>query len=278
MDETFGTRLVDRVRDLGPLCVGVDPSSAQLISWGRDDDAGGLEFAALATLEAAVGVAAAIKAQVSFFERFGSRGVAVLERLIGDARSAGILVIADAKRGDIGSTNDGYAQAWLSPGSPLGVDALTLSPYLGLGAMSALVEFAGRSARGAFVVAASSNPEGRDIQLARTASGERVEDLILRQVAEFNEASAGLGGLGAVVGATRDRPEFDLTKVRGPFLVPGVGAQGASVDDVAQLFGTCHPGSVLVNISRAISSAGPERRALRDAAQRWRDDLHGALP
>ncbi len=278
MDQRFGDRLQERVRDLGPLCVGIDPSSAQLAAWGRDDDVSGLEFAALATLEAVAGVAAAVKTQVSFFERFGAAGYQVLERVIADARSARILVIADAKRGDIGSTNDGYAEAWLHDRSPLAVDALTVTPYLGLGAMRPMIERAHASARGLFVVVASSNEEGRAIQSARTDTGETVEDYLLRSIADMNAGEDALGTVGAVVGATRDRPEFDLAHLHGPYLVPGVGAQGATPDDVGQLFARCPAGSILVNVSRAVSAAGPDQRAVRDAAQRWRDDLTSALP
>ena len=111
MSDTFGERLYERIRALGPLCVGVDPSRELIESWERSDTIEGLEFVSLAVLEAVGGVAAAIKPQVAFFERFGSAGFAVLERLIRDAGDADLLVVADAKRGDIGSTNDGYAQA-----------------------------------------------------------------------------------------------------------------------------------------------------------------------
>ncbi len=277
-NRTFGDRLAERIADLGPLCVGVDPSREMLASWERDDDVYGLEFFALAMLEAAMGHAAALKPQVAYFERFGSVGYAVLERVISEGRDAGLMVIADAKRGDIGSTNDGYAEAWFAPQSPLRADALTVSPYLGLSAMSSLVDSAVATGSGLFVVVASSNEEGRVVQSARTATDEKVEDYLLRQIATLNEKADHLGAVGAVVGATRDRPRFDLSMLHGPYLVPGVGAQGASPDDVGKLFERCPKGSVLVNVSRAISGAGPESRALRDAVRRWRDDLSAVLP
>jgi orotidine-5'-phosphate decarboxylase len=277
MNQSFGERLSERVRESGPLCAGIDPSREQLLAWGRDDDVTGLEFAALATLEAVTGVVGVIKPQVAFFERFGAAGFAVLERLLLEARSAGVLVIADAKRGDIGSTNDGYAQAWLADRSPLAVDAVTVHPYLGLGAMSSLLDAAGATGRGLFVVVATSNEEGRLVQAARTGTDERVEDRLLRTIAELNRASASPGSVGAVVGATRDRPEFDLANLAGPILCPGVGAQGATAEDVGQLFGRCPKNSVIVNVARALASTGPDRRAVRDAASRWRDDLLAVL-
>jgi orotidine-5'-phosphate decarboxylase len=236
-----------------------------------------LEFFALAVLEAVIPVVGVIKPQVAFFERFGSEGFRVLERLIREAHDAELLVVADAKRGDFVITNEGYAQAWLRDGSPLAVDAVTASPYLGVDALSPLFEAAASSGRGVFVLAATSNDDGRAIQQARTIDNERVEDMVLSRVAELNHREPGLGSLGVVLGATRDAPEFDLATLSGPYLVPGVGAQGAGVKDVARLFERCEEGTVLVNVARAILQAGPERRGLRDAAQRWRDDLRETL-
>ncbi len=277
MDETFGTRLRDRIRALGPLCVGVDPSRELLESWDRGDTVEGIEFFARAALEAIVGTAAAIKPQVAFFERFGSAGYRVLEQLLRDAHDADVLVVADAKRGDFLVTNSGYAEAWLAERSPLRVDAVTASPYLGVDALAPLFALARENTRGVFVLVATSNKEGRAVQGARTPDGERVEDLVLRSIAELNQRDDGLGSVGAVIGATRDAPEFDLAHLGGPFLVPGVGAQGGSAENVARLFARCPADTVLVNVARSILKAGPERSALRDAARRWRDDLNQAL-
>src|SRR5579863_8055779 len=187
MDETFGVRLRDRIRALGPLCLGVDPSRELLESWDRDDTVEGMEFFARAALEAVIGTATAIKPQVAFFERFGSAGYRVLEQLISDARDADVLVIADAKRGDFAVTNAGYAEAWLADRSPLCVDAVTTSPYLGVEALAPFFALAEENSRGVFVLAATSNDEGRAVQGARTSEGERVEDLVLRAVAERNK-------------------------------------------------------------------------------------------
>ena len=275
--QTFGERLQEHIRELGPLCVGVDPSSQLLLTWERADSVEGLEFFALAVLEAVIGVAVAIKPQVAFFERFGSSGYRVLERLISDARDAQLLVVADAKRGDFSNTNEGYAEAWLADRSPLCVDALTVHPYLGVGALSPLFDLAASRGRGVFVLAATSNEEGRAIQQATTADHERVEDLVLQQVADLNHREGRLGSIGVVIGATRDAPRFDLSSLSGPYLVPGVGAQGAGANDVARLFSGVEEGTVLVNVSRDILSNGPERRRLNDSARRWRDDLRSAL-
>ena len=277
MDETFGARLQERIRALGPLCVGIDPSRQLLESWGRSDSDDGLEFFVLAVLEAVGGVAVAIKPQVAFFERFGSQGYRVLERLMSEARDADVLIVADAKRGDIASTNEGYAEAWLGERSALVADAVTVSPYVGLAALEPLVSLASASGRGLLVLAATSNDDGRAVQLARTEEDERVEDFVLRRVAELNARDDGLGSVGAVLGATRERPQFNLASLGGPFLVPGVGVQGASALHVARLFERCPIATVLASVSRSILGAGPDRAGLRDAAQRWRDDLSSAL-
>jgi orotidine-5'-phosphate decarboxylase len=277
MDETFGERLRVRLLDAGPLCVGIDPSRDVVRAWEREDTVEGLEYVALTTLEATVGDAAVIKCQVAFFERFASGGLRVLERVISEAHAAGLIVIADAKRGDVGSTNEGYAQAWLEDESPLCVDALTLSPFLGVGALAPIFHRANATNRGLFVLVATSNPEGRTVQDARTAQHERVSSMVFREVAEHNAERDTLGNFGVVLGATREHPEFDLRSLQGPFLVPGVGAQGASASDVARLFEGCVDGSVAINVSRAISAAGPEPRAVRDALRRWRDELRSVL-
>jgi orotidine-5'-phosphate decarboxylase len=277
MAETFGVRLQERIRELGPLCLGVDPSRELMARWDRPDSSDGLEFFAMTVLEAATGTVAAIKPQVGYFERFGSKGFQILERLLVEARAADVLVIADAKRGDFSVTNEGYAQAWLNDASPLAVDALTVSPYLGVSALAPFFDAAATSGRGVFVLAATSNPEGRVLQRARTDDHERIEDMVLREVANLNHREAGLGSLGVVLGATRDAPEFDLDTLAGPDLVPGVGAQGADANDVARLFSRAESATVLVSVSRAILASGPERRPLQDATRRWRDDLWGLV-
>ena len=277
MAETFGERLAHAITARGPLCVGVDPSAEVLRSWGRSDTVGDLEYASLRLVEAVSASATALKPQVAFFERFGSAGFAVLERVIADARASGLLVVGDAKRGDIDSTNEGYASAWLDDSSPLCVDALTLSPYVGLGALGPFVTRARRNSRGLFVLAATSNPEGRRVQSARTPEGRSVEVDVLAGVAALNARSDGRGSVGVVIGATRAAPDFPLGELGGPVLVPGVGAQGATPEDVARATANCARASVLASVSRAISSAGPDRAALGDAAARWRDATAHAL-
>ncbi len=275
MVEPFGARLRERRRDLGALCVGIDPSADVLEAWGRPPTTEGLEYVAREILEVVGELVAVVKIQVAFFERFGSAGLRVLEGLLDEARDVGVLVIADAKRGDIASTNEGYAEAWLGAVSPLRSDAVTVSPYLGVGALAPLYHAADATGRGVFVLAATSNEEGREVQEARGAQGRRVQDLVLDDVAARNNRHDGLGSLGVVLGATRDSPDFDLSRLGGPVLVPGLGTQGGSLERVVRLSESCAPDTVIVNVSRAIAAAGPNQRALRDATRRWRDDLAG---
>ncbi len=249
--ETFGVRLAGAIGARGPLCVGLDPSAATLADWGQADTPEGARYLALTTIEAVAETAAAVKAQVAFFERFGSAGFAVLERVVEVAREAGVLLIADAKRGDIGSSNEGYAQAWAGEGSALRADAVTLHPYLGVASLAPLLAAARRSGTGALVLAATSNPEGRRVQEA-LYEGRSVEAGVCEAVAALN-AVEGWGSVGVVVGATRAPFGFDLATLAGPILVPGVGAQGAGPREVATLSAGCPRASVLAPGRRALA-------------------------
>ena len=278
----FGERLVEAVRATTPLCVGIDPSTSLLGQWGLPDSASGVEAMGRTVIEAVAGVAAAVKPQIAYFERHGTQGYAALEGVIAAARDAGILVVADAKRGDIDATMTAYGEAWLSDESPLAVDALTVSAYLGLGAMEQVVEMATTSGRGLFAVVASSNPEGRSLQEAVSSTGRRVEEDLLmdlggRNTAEMAATGRMIGSLGAVVGATRTAGTLPLTSLAGPFLVPGVGAQGATAGDVGALFSACVTGSVLVNASRSILACGPSERGIATAARDLGLELADAL-
>jgi len=277
MVESFGQRLVERLREQGGLCLGIDPSSSALLGWDRPDSVEGLEYFSRALVEIAREEVAVIKPQVAYFERFGSKGFAVLEQLLSEAREAGLLTIADAKRGDIGSTNLGYVQAWLSEDSPLRADAVTVSPYLGVGSLADFYGMAEQNGRGVFLLAATSNPEGRTVQRSHTDGGERIEEFVLRSIREINQRDQVLGSVGAVVGATRDDVAFDWETLNGPYLVPGVGAQGASVSQVARMFERCPNGSVIVPVSRAISEAGPSKSAIRDSVRRFADEVRDSF-
>ncbi len=277
---SFADRVASAVAGSGPLCAGIDPSAALLRAWGLADDASGLSHFGLRCVESFAGVVPVVKPQVAFFERHGSAGLAALESVLDAARAAGLLVIADAKRGDIGNTMSAYASAWLGPESRLAADAVTALPYLGLGSLQPLFDLAGAQGRGVIVVVRSSNPEGRVLQEAMTERGKgpSVEDLLLGQIAHLNlGGSVPAGTIGAVVGATLQRTEFPLPQLGGVVLAPGVGAQGGGAAEVAALFGGCPPGSVLASASRSILAAGPDRPALAAAARQVRDEMGLAL-
>jgi len=274
----FGVRLREAIAATGALCAGVDPSPALLGAWGLDDDERGLEAFGLRCTEAFAGVLPAVKLQVAFFERRGASGYRALERVIAAAHDAGLLVIADAKRGDVDVTMAAYADAWMGAGSPLAVDAVTATPYLGLGSLDPLLDAAAAEGRGVFVVVRSSNPQGSFVQESVSAAGTAVADALLSDLAARNAEGPGpVGPFGAVIGATASAGAFDLGQLRGPILAPGLGAQGAGPAEVAALFAGCPPGSVLPSASRSLLAHGPDPGALRDAAHSAREELDSAL-
>ena len=280
MTAPFGARLAAAMDAHGPLCVGIDPHTSLLEAWGLPDDAAGLRRFALTVLEAVGGRVAAVKPQAAFFERHGSAGVAVLEEVIAAGRDTGTLVIVDAKRGDIGSTMGAYAEAFLRDGSPLAGDALTVSPYLGFGSLDPAVDLALSSGRGLFVLCLTSNKEGHEVQHARTADGVTVAALMASRAAVLNASVEPMGSIGLVVGATvgdaASRTGTDLTRVNGPLLAPGVGAQGAGARELATVFGGARH-QVLASSSRAVLAAGPDVAALRAAARAGADEATAAL-
>ncbi len=264
----FGARLMVAMQDRGPLCVGIDPHPEILASWGLADTAQSLVAFSDAILDASVGSVAAVKPNSAFFERHGSRGVAALEHTLGRARELGLLTILDVKRGDIGSTMEAYADAYLGEGVPLEADAITVSPYLGVDSLRPAFELAEHTGKGIFILALTSNPEGASVQHAIGADGVPVATSIVRAAAEMNAGARPMGSVGLVVGATiGDAVKalgIDLVAVNGPLLAPGVGAQGAGPAELAGVFGAARP-TVLVNQSRGIAAAGPIVEKLRGA-------------
>lgn len=273
----FGTRLRSAMDASGPLCVGIDPHPALLEAWGLPNSADGVRSFSLTVVEAMTGAAAILKPQVALFERFGSAGFAALEETLAAARAAGLLTLADAKRGDIGSTMAAYATAWLDDSSPLASDAVTLSPYLGYESLRPAIDLAASTGRGVFVLGLTSNPEGPSVQ--HVGGSNSVAKSIIDQVTADNAAAIDLGHVGLVVGATiGDAPEklgIDLTASKAPLLTPGLGAQGATAQDIAESFASSY-GQVLGTSSRDILRAGPSVQALRDKALSVRDELLAA--
>jgi orotidine-5'-phosphate decarboxylase len=269
---SFGVRLEAALDSRGSLCVGIDPHAALLTEWGCPDDVTGLARFSDICVTAFADTAAVVKPQSAFFERFGARGVGVLEQTVAGCRQEGALVVLDVKRGDIGSTMAAYAEAYLSPGAPLAADAITVSPYLGVGALQPAFELVERHGAGLFVLAATSNPEGPQLQHAHTAAGVNVAQTVVVEVAARNVGAHPVGSLGVVAGATIEPGVVHFDRLNGPILAPGVGAQGGTADDVRRVFGsgTRH---VLPSVSREVLRAGPDRHALRDAVLRLIDEF-----
>jgi orotidine-5'-phosphate decarboxylase len=263
MTESFAGRFAGVRERVGPLVFGADPHGPVLAQWGLSDDADGLERFADIVLEAADGAFGVLKPQSAFYERHGWRGVRVLSRLVSSAREQGILVIMDAKRGG---------------DAPLRSDALTVHPYLGLGAMDAYVRRAHACGAALFVVTRSSNPEGRAVQGAQTAGGTAVEEQVLGEIGSLNDSLSpgAIGPVGAVIAPDPALPPLKLAAANALFLAPGVGAQGATPADVAATFAAC-PDRVLPSVSRSLLSAGPDSAALRSAAARLNEEFRSLL-
>jgi orotidine-5'-phosphate decarboxylase len=285
----FAAAVAAAVSGTSPLCAGIDPSAALLERWGLPDSADGLTSFGLRCVEAFAGVVPVVKPQVAFFERWGAAGLGALETVMAAARDAGLLVIADAKRADIGSTMEAYASAWLDPASPLVADAVTVVPYLGIGALAPAFDLAAASGRGVIVVVRSSNPEGRSLQeavlsggpgvgLGVSVGGISVEDSLLQEIADLNHGGLPVPGtVGAVIGATLEPSHFELAGLGGVILAPGLGAQGGTAAGAARLFAGCAPHSVLANVSRTVLAAGPDAGALTEAARVAGEELNDAF-
>ena len=278
----FGDRLAAAMDERGPLCVGIDPHPNLLQAWGLEDSAESLRTFTTAVYEGCAPYAAAFKPQVALFERHGPAGLAVLEELFARAAEDRVLIVADAKRGDIGSTMKAYADAWLSTCSPLGTDSVTLSPYLGFESLRPALDAAAANQRGTFVLALTSNPEGKSVQhVGKTEDTGAVAKQIIAAATAENTAQTWerMGSCGLVVGATVGEAlhdlAIDLSAFNGPILSPGYGAQGASAKDLYRVFAGVEP-QVLVNSSRGVLSAGPQVADLAQAAQMARADLVAA--
>lgn len=269
----FGSRLSAAFAARGRLCLGVDPHPFLLQQWGLDDDAAGLERFSRTVVEAASERIGIVKPQVAFFERHGSRGYAVLERTLADARAAGLVTIADAKRGDVGSSVEAYAQSWLTPGSPLESDTLTVSAFQGVGSLAAPIALAREHGKGLFVLAATSNPEAAAVQTATDASGTSVAAGIAAEVAALDDRTAALSPFGLVLGATVRFADYgiEVDSLAGvPILAPGFGEQGAVFEELPERYGAA-AASTVVSVSRGILRAGPS--GLRDELARQADRL-----
>ncbi|ANE04115.1 orotidine-5'-phosphate decarboxylase [Corynebacterium crudilactis] len=273
---TFGEKLLDAASTRGRLCVGIDPHEGLLKAWGLPVNVDGLAEFSRACVEAFADTVALVKPQVAFYERFGSAGFAILEETIQTLRERGCLVVSDAKRGDIGSTMAGYASAWLDPTSPLASDAVTVSPYLGFHSLDPVFELAEEHGRGVFVLAATSNPEARELQDQQNAAGVSISQQIVDQAAALNApymAQGKAGNIGVVIGATLSAPPR-LSTLGGAILMPGVGAQGGTAQDVNEIAGDMAH-LAFPNVSRSILSTGPDVAQMKKSVVETATDFPG---
>lgn len=270
MTPSFGARLAAEFVAGRHLCVGIDPHATLLKNWQLSDDSAGAERMGRDVVAAAAGVAACVKPQIAFFERFGSAGFTALERVLADARQAGLIVIADVKRGDIGSSFAAYADAWLQPGAPLEADAMTVHAYQGFGTLSGAFDYVQKYSKGLFVLAATSNPEAYAVQTARRDDGRMIAAAMLEEADAWNKKTHPneiAGSIGVVLGSTLRLSDFeiDVTQQRAtpalPVLAPGFGFQGAQIETAGEIFGTLKPG-LIASESRSILLGG--NAGLRD--------------
>jgi len=258
---SFGEQVVSATSLAPALCVGLDPHPEVLQAWRCSDDGPGIaKWVGLIVEGLAEVKPRFVKPQVAFFERLGVLGMTALARLLGECRGLGICVIGDAKRGDIGSTMSGYAEAWLRPGADFEVDALTLVPYQGLGALMPALELSLSHGKGIFVLAATSNAEAWQLQSAQRSDGVSVAGGVIEELSRFREDNPGsLTSHGVVIGATVDHGELgvDLTNQPAmPILAPGYGAQGAKLNESRDHFPHSH--HLLAASARGIIGGGPE--------------------
>ncbi len=277
---TFADRFLTLAQARSPLCVGLDPSRPILRQWGLPEDARGVRRLCEAVLEAAGEEVAVFKPQSAFFEAFGAAGMTELARVTRAIGERGALSLIDAKRGDIGTTMEGYAEAMLGDDSGFGGGAMTAVAYLGFSALAPLLDRAARVGGAVFLVIRSSNPDGAALQTARLADGRSVAEALADDITAFNAAQGqSVGPACAVIGATLEKSVARAILARLPsalILAPGVGVQGASFADVADRFGSASS-RTLPSVSRGILQAGPRIADLRQAIRQARDEAFRLL-
>ncbi|MEQ1849642.1 MAG: orotidine-5'-phosphate decarboxylase [Candidatus Peribacteraceae bacterium] len=276
----YADRLQERIKKTSPVCVGLDPVLKQLPD-GIEQSVKGVEVFCNGIIDAVSDVASCVKPQLAYFEVLGSEGIAALERISAYAQKKGLIVIADAKRGDIGSTASAYAEAYLGKHTPF--DAVTVNPYLGSDGVQPFIELATKNEKGVYVLVKTSNESSGELQDLVTGD-EAVHEHLAQLVESWGAGNLGkmnLSCLGAVVGATY--PE-ELKYLRTlmphiPLLIPGYGAQGGKAEDVRHGFLPDGTGAI-VNSSRAIlyASNGKDwQEKAKSASEAMKNDLKKVL-
>jgi len=277
MTGNFADRLLGAIERAGsPVCVGIDPVCERLPSDFDNvpDPVRAIEHFSRIVLEIVASIVPAVKVQIAYFERYGSEGVSAYERIVADALSAGLIVIGDVKRGDVGSTVRAYAAGHLErENSP---DAITVNGYFGADGLAPFIESARRTGKGIFVIVRTSNPSAVEVQDFTDRQGKRFYEHLAEQVASIGNGEGLIGEkgyscIGAVVGATYPAEVQRLRKVmpRQIFLLPGYGAQGATAKDCLSGFKHDKTGAI-VSASRSVIYAYQQERL---ATTHWKDAI-----
>lgn len=277
----FADRLIEATDTYGPLCVGIDPHEGRVPELFGGDTPEGLEHWGVELVKLVAGRAGVVKPQVAFFERLGWQGMRALESVSAAAREAGLIVLMDAKRGDIGSTAQGYASAYLAKGAPLACDALTVNPYMGLDTLEPHLQAAEAGGKGVIVLARTSNPGAADFQ-ARNLDGAPLYERVVEALApaiERLKGQSGFSGLMLVTGATGPDEARRLRSLAPDalVLVPGYGAQGAGASDALAGFrreGNRLTGGVVSASRSVIFPPGAQTAGTMDD---WRAAITGAI-
>lgn len=256
----------DVVADRSSFCLGLDPSDKVLQAWGLPCDLDGLTKFSDTMLKAAGESLAFVKPQSAYFEQFGPDGMRVMQKMCRAFQERGTFVIMDAKRGDIGSTNMGYAKAYFGPNSPYHCDALTVTAYLGIDALEELFTYAAENDGMVYVVVRSSNPEGSLFQNAKLDNGQKVYEYLAEKITAFNEGrkEKNLGPVGAVIGATIDNvKEIAEMMPYSSYLCPGIGFQGATYEDFGPRMGESVKRAIPI-AARGVLLKGPDEETIRE--------------
>lgn len=277
MQSCFADRFVAQVETFGPLCVGIDPHAGKIPALFGGDTPDGLKNWGEAIVQQVASRAGIVKPQVGLFERHGWRGLQALERVCETAREAGLLVLMDAKRGDIGSTAEGYAAAYLAQDAPFFCDALTVNPYMGLDTLEPHVRVAEATGKGVIVLARTSNPGAADYQL-KHYDGKPLFGHVVESLAPLMQrltGNSGWSGLMLVAGATGPDEAIGIRDMapQSLFLVPGYGAQGAGARDAVAGFVNGQGGCV--NASRSVTFCEQDEDN-RDIS-RWQQKIGQAI-
>jgi orotidine-5'-phosphate decarboxylase len=266
-NKNFSQKFLELAKTRSPFCLGIDPTEELFKSWGLNFDIAGLKKMCEIIIAAAKDNLALVKPQSAYFERFGPKGMEVLQNLVKEFHKKETLVLLDAKKADIGATTLSYAKAYLGKESPYNFDAITVTSYMGFEALMPLLEYAKEQNCGVFIVVRSSNIEGSMIQKASITDKTSIADYLSQKINDFNHqiSNQSIGPIGAVMGATLAFEDIKTTisKLNNCLiLTPGIGHQGASFEDLKTNYQ-----AILKNLiptsSRAVLSKGPDIVSLR---------------